>query len=107
MRELRPTDLDGSAGLYRLKEELTRRVNAASRPTASPPFCSRKSSSSDDLTDGARTNIDQDALAAEWGVAMEKETAAPAPAADTAAAVSAADEAAAQWAAMADEGGGQ
>jgi flagellar basal body-associated protein FliL len=33
LRELRPTDLDGSAGLYRLKEELTRRVNAAiSRP---------------------------------------------------------------------------
>ncbi len=29
LRELRPTDLDGSAGLYRLKEELTRRVNAA------------------------------------------------------------------------------
>ena len=28
LRELRPTDLDGSAGLYRLKEELTRRVNA-------------------------------------------------------------------------------
>src|SRR5262245_715522 len=26
LRELRPTDLDGSAGLYRLKEELTRRV---------------------------------------------------------------------------------
>src|SRR5262249_6383134 len=25
LRELRPTDLDGSAGLYRLKEELTRR----------------------------------------------------------------------------------
>jgi flagellar protein FliL len=32
MRELRPTDLDGSAGLYRLKEELTRRVNAAIAP---------------------------------------------------------------------------
>ncbi|HEY5606728.1 MAG TPA: flagellar basal body-associated FliL family protein, partial [Alphaproteobacteria bacterium] len=29
LRELRPSDLDGSAGLYRLKEELTRRVNAA------------------------------------------------------------------------------
>ena len=29
MRELRPADLNGSAGLYRLKEELTRRVNAA------------------------------------------------------------------------------
>jgi flagellar FliL protein len=32
LRELRPTDLDGSAGLYRLKEELTRRINAAVAP---------------------------------------------------------------------------
>jgi flagellar FliL protein len=32
LRELRPTDLDGSSGLYRLKEELTRRVNAAITP---------------------------------------------------------------------------
>jgi flagellar FliL protein len=32
LRELRPTDLDGSAGLYRLKEELTRRVNMAVAP---------------------------------------------------------------------------
>jgi flagellar FliL protein len=32
LRELRPTDLDGSAGLYRLKEELTRRINAAIAP---------------------------------------------------------------------------
>jgi flagellar FliL protein len=32
LRELRPSDLDGSAGLYRLKEELTRRVNAAVAP---------------------------------------------------------------------------
>ena len=32
LRELRPTDLDGSAGLYRLKEELTRRVNASVSP---------------------------------------------------------------------------
>ena len=32
LRELRPTDLDGSAGLYRLKEELTRRVNIAIAP---------------------------------------------------------------------------
>jgi flagellar FliL protein len=27
MRELRPSDLEGSAGMYRLKEELLRRVN--------------------------------------------------------------------------------
>ena len=33
LRELRPTDLEGSAGLYRLKEELTRRVNAAISPS--------------------------------------------------------------------------
>ncbi len=33
LRELRPTDLDGSAGLYRLKEELTRRVNASISPS--------------------------------------------------------------------------
>lgn len=32
LRELRPTDLDGSAGLYRLKEELTRRVNTSIAP---------------------------------------------------------------------------
>ncbi len=32
LRELRPTDLDGSAGLYRLKEELTKRVNIAIAP---------------------------------------------------------------------------
>jgi flagellar FliL protein len=33
LRELRPGDLDGSAGLYRLKEELTRRVNASISPS--------------------------------------------------------------------------
>jgi flagellar FliL protein len=33
MRELRPSDLNGSAGLFRLKEELTRRVNAAISPS--------------------------------------------------------------------------
>jgi flagellar protein FliL len=32
LRELRPTDLEGSAGLYRLKEELTRRINTAIEP---------------------------------------------------------------------------
>jgi flagellar protein FliL len=32
LRELRPSDLNGSAGLFRLKEELTRRVNAAISP---------------------------------------------------------------------------
>ncbi|MEA2921240.1 MAG: flagellar protein FliL [Bradyrhizobium sp.] len=33
LRELRPVDLSGSAGLFRLREELTRRVNAAVAPT--------------------------------------------------------------------------
>jgi flagellar FliL protein len=32
LRELRPTDLEGSAGTFRLKEELTRRVNTAIAP---------------------------------------------------------------------------
>jgi flagellar FliL protein len=32
LRELRPSDLDGSAGLFRLKEELTRRVNLSIAP---------------------------------------------------------------------------
>ena len=32
LRELRPSDLSGSAGLFRLKEELTRRVNSAVSP---------------------------------------------------------------------------
>jgi flagellar protein FliL len=33
LRELRSSDLNGSAGLFRLKEELTRRVNAAVSPS--------------------------------------------------------------------------
>ena len=33
LREMRPSDLEGSAGLYRLKEELTRRVNASISPS--------------------------------------------------------------------------
>jgi flagellar FliL protein len=33
MRELRPSDLNGSAGLFRLKEELTRRVNTVISPS--------------------------------------------------------------------------
>ena len=33
LRELRTTDLDGSAGLYRVKEELQRRINTAIYPT--------------------------------------------------------------------------
>ncbi|MBX6426893.1 MAG: flagellar basal body-associated protein FliL [Variibacter sp.] len=32
LRELRPTDLEGSAGVFRLREELTRRVNMAIAP---------------------------------------------------------------------------
>ena len=33
LRELRISDLDGSAGLYRVKEELQRRINTAIYPT--------------------------------------------------------------------------
>jgi flagellar FliL protein len=33
LRELRPTDLEGSAAIYRLKEELVRRVNVAIAPS--------------------------------------------------------------------------
>jgi flagellar FliL protein len=33
LREMRQTDLEGSAGLYRLREELTRRVNLAVAPS--------------------------------------------------------------------------
>ena len=32
LREVRPSDLNGSAGMFRLKEELTRRVNATIAP---------------------------------------------------------------------------
>jgi len=32
LRELRPADLDGSAGLYRLRDELTRRINTMLAP---------------------------------------------------------------------------
>ena len=52
-----------------------------------------------------KDQIDQDALAAEWGLALEAESGTPAPATDAAPAAGA-DEAAAQWAAMADDGGG-
>jgi flagellar FliL protein len=33
LREMRQSDLEGSAGLYRLREELTRRVNVAVAPS--------------------------------------------------------------------------
>src|ERR1700730_4030593 len=49
------------------------------------------------------TQIDQDALAAEWGLALDSETGATPPDAN-ATANTGADEAAAQWAAMADDG---
>jgi flagellar motor switch protein FliM len=53
-----------------------------------------------------KEQIDQDALAAEWGVALEEESGAPAP--DAAATPTpGVDEAAAQWAAMVDDGGFQ
>src|SRR4051794_26993517 len=33
LREMRPSDLEGSAGLYRLRDEMTRRVNLAVAPS--------------------------------------------------------------------------
>jgi flagellar FliL protein len=33
LREMRSTDLEGSAGLYRVRDELTRRVNLAVAPS--------------------------------------------------------------------------
>src|SRR5665811_2099584 len=48
--------------------------------------------------------VNQDALAAEWGVALEDETAVPTAAVGTLA-TPGTEEAAAQWAAMADDGG--
>jgi flagellar FliL protein len=33
LRQMRPSDLEGSAGVYRLREELTRRVNLAIAPS--------------------------------------------------------------------------
>lgn len=33
LREMRPTDLEGSAGIFRVREELTRRVNVAIAPS--------------------------------------------------------------------------
>src|ERR1700757_2909200 len=52
-----------------------------------------------------KDQIDQDALAAEWGLALEAESGAPAPNAE-AAPSSGVDEAAAQWAAMVEDGSG-
>src|ERR1035437_6985000 len=51
------------------------------------------------------TQIDQGALAAEWGVALEEESGAPA-ATTEASVTEGVDEAAAQWAAMVDDGSG-
>jgi flagellar motor switch protein FliM len=50
----------------------------------------------------ANTHIDQDALAAEWGLALDAEAGAPSTN-DSATAASGMDEAAAQWAAMVDD----
>ena len=50
-----------------------------------------------------KDEINQDALAAEWGVALEQEAAVPAVPAGPIA-TPGTDEAAAQWAAMADDG---
>ncbi len=51
-----------------------------------------------------KDQVDQDALAAEWGLALEAESGTAAPT-DDAASAQGVDEAAAQWAAMVDDGG--
>src|SRR5690242_3383948 len=84
-----------------------------SRPVASTRCCLRKSSCSKRTTDWwagttresrmtAKDHIDQDALAAEWGVALEADALAPPQGAD--AAVEGSEAAASQWAAMVDDG---
>src|SRR5579872_7514602 len=77
-----------------------------SRPTASPPSCSRKSSSSDVSPMALNQQIDQDALAAEWGLALEEDSGAQTTDAAAGPAATGVDEAAAQWAAMVDDGTG-
>src|SRR5499425_3046749 len=52
----------------------------------------------------ATPQIDQDALAADWGLALEAEGAVEAPAGESDGAGGGADEMAAQWAAMIDDG---
>jgi flagellar motor switch protein FliM len=52
----------------------------------------------------AQNQVDQDALAAEWGQALEAETTAPEEAAKAAPAETVSEDMAAQWAAMIDEG---
>ncbi|MGH6725131.1 MAG: flagellar motor switch protein FliM [Pseudolabrys sp.] len=52
----------------------------------------------------AKDQIDQDALAAEWGVAMEQDAATPVAAPDGPIATPGTDEATAQWAEMVEEG---
>src|SRR6185312_638793 len=51
-----------------------------------------------------KDQIDQDALAAEWGLALEAESGAPATAPDAAAPGGGEEAAAAQWAAMVEDG---
>ena len=51
-----------------------------------------------------KEQIDQDALAAEWGLALEAESGAAPAAAGEAAPSAGNDEAAAQWAAMVEDG---
>jgi len=62
LRELRQAILSGSAGLFRLKEELTRRVNAAVAPipVSSVLFRNRGSMTGRDLHHGGNDPVDQD-----------------------------------------------
>jgi hypothetical protein len=89
---MRANDLEGSAGLYRVRDELTKRVNLAVAPTRINACCSRKSSSI--------AMADQEDLAAEWGEALTEQGAKP-----KGAAAGNDDDMAAQWAAMIEDGG--
>ena len=51
-----------------------------------------------------KEQIDQDALAAEWGLALEAEAGAPQPNGEASAGAGSEEAAAAQWAAMVDDG---
>ena len=50
LRELRPSDINGSAGLFRLKEELTKRVNNAVAPQQVRPWPPRTTPSRSGLS---------------------------------------------------------
>src|ERR1700761_6575799 len=107
LRELRPSDFNGSAGLYRMKEELTRRVNAAGGPYQVSAGLVKEVVVQG--RGGCRTmagkdkEVDQDAIAAQWEASLDSED--PTEAAEAAAANELSGTMALQWAAMVEDGG--